>query len=336
MHFDIRLKPADSGISGMKVDHRIRQTVRHPEPSLGYRPVFGDVPEIPLSPGFSVSKMDYMLPRPAAYSFKSTSSPILFAYTLSGWRSFRFKNDSREVVTKAGTWYVGYIPESDGMGIIKGMPELRSVKLRFDPLALYELLEGRVRELPQKFALLLSRLEGDTMTIGGPMSAAMVTAAEQVLQCPCTNTVQQLRFESIVLDLLALHLKELSDSRTGRTGDRCSSKEIALAGQAREMVMATLENPPGLSRLTAKLGVNAFALKSTFSRVYGVSLHQYIHTRRMETARQWIEQGEMNVNEVAQKTGYANTSRFIAAFFRTYGATPGGYMKRTRQVYPVS
>ena len=42
----------------------------------------------------------------------------------------------------------------------------------------------------------------------------------------------------------------------------------------------------------------------------------------MELAKKLLQEQQLNVNEIASKLGYSNSSHFIAAFKRKYGITP--------------
>lgn len=307
--------------------HRARRVIYHPVESSGYYSLFGIIPEITIRTGFSVLRMNHYHPDPIPYYFNSTDSPIMFAYMLEGERCFRFMNKSHEIITRSGAWYIGFIPDSRGEGVIKGTPRIRSIKIRMDPLVLYELLEGRVEGLPEKMSTFLNSLGGGVMILGGKINAAMKAAAENILGNPCENVLQQFQLESKVLDLLHLHLQEIYESRKDSllTGVVDSGKMHAI--MARDMLMESLDSPPGLNNIADKLGISPFTLKTAFNRVFGTSMHKYIQSKRMEAAKQLLEQGDMNVNEVAAEIGYSNVSRFIDAFNRVYCVKPGEYMR---------
>jgi AraC-like DNA-binding protein len=46
----------------------------------------------------------------------------------------------------------------------------------------------------------------------------------------------------------------------------------------------------------------------------------------MEYARQLLDNGQNNVNEVGLKVGYSTASHFISAFKKKYGTTPKKYL----------
>lgn len=325
LEFDIRLNSINQ--DNEVVDHNIRQKLYDPFPSKGYLPVFGNLPEYSLYNGFSVSCMDKLSKNPLPYRFKSTSSPLLFAYLLSGKRSFSFNNSSKEILTSSGQWYIGYIPEKSGSGIIIGQPRLCSVKFRMDPLALYDLLDGEVENLPPKIQTLLNKLEGEELTLTGAMTPSMKAAAFKLISMQ--KKFSSINLEAEVLDLISLHLEEL-----GFLNQKGGKKSISF--DVRDILINSISKPPTISEMAKSFKISPFKLKSTFVKTFGIGISEFINIQRMESARIYLESGNYNVNETAQKIGYLNTSRFISSFRFFHGVNPGDYMRKAKKIYSIN
>jgi len=341
LHFDIQLVSPDSnkttvGSNDSLSTHAVRKEVYHPLPSTGYKSMLGNVPEVDFKQGLSVTCIDQMIPEAKPYSFESTISPLLFAYCLEGSRFFKLSGSSRENTMHSGQWYVGYIPECRGKGILAGSPRFRGVALRFDPLVLFDLLEGRVEGLPAKLGNLLTQLEGGVITLTGAMSAALTNAVAQLSLCKRETTFNRLVFESKIIDVLMLHLQEIGGCATASTTSNLSKRERIAAEQARAMLQRNLLDPPSLDALAAELKVAPYVMKSIFQKAFGISVPSFVLLRRMEAAKQLLDSGDYQVAEVAQEVGYRNTSWFIDVFNRHYGLKPGEYLKQTKQLYCIS
>lgn len=63
--------------------------------------------------------------------------------------------------------------------------------------------------------------------------------------------------------------------------------------------------------------------KRAFKNLFGDTPHNYHVKKRLERARQLIEAGGRNVNEVCQLVGFEDASSFIRLFKSNYGCTPG-------------
>ncbi len=96
-----------------------------------------------------------------------------------------------------------------------------------------------------------------------------------------------------------------------------------------------------INRLTAiveanlsdeQFGVNEFAAKTGFSRSQlhrklksccNKSVSQFIREVRLEKAKEFLEQGNLTVSEIAYKVGFGSPSYFIKSFHDLYGYSPG-------------
>lgn len=86
------------------------------------------------------------------------------------------------------------------------------------------------------------------------------------------------------------------------------------------------------SRLTlAALAEKCFYNPSYFSRVFkekfGVSLTEYITRKRLTHAVELLENSELSVDEIGERTGFADKNSLYHAFARYLGTTPGEYRR---------
>ena len=109
------------------------------------------------------------------------------------------------------------------------------------------------------------------------------------------------------------------------------SDDIERIHQARKILLQQLDNPPSLLSLARQVGLNDCALKRGFRQVFGETTFGYLHNHRMETARQLLIEGEVNITEAARHVGFANRSYFAAAFRKKYGVAPSEYLRQTRK-----
>lgn len=91
-----------------------------------------------------------------------------------------------------------------------------------------------------------------------------------------------------------------------------------------------------LQHLTRKISVTqlaglAFLGESQFHFLFkeqtGVTPHQYVLKKRLEMAKQLIEESQLSLAQVAQSSGFASQSSFTQAFSRLYGMPPARYRK---------
>ena len=97
--------------------------------------------------------------------------------------------------------------------------------------------------------------------------------------------------------------------------------------QAKDIIISRLTEPPTLKALAIEIDLSLKKLKEGFKQIYGTTVYGFLFDYKMELARQLLEQGDHNVNEVGLKVGYSTASHFIAAFKKQFGTTPKKYIQ---------
>jgi AraC-like DNA-binding protein len=83
-----------------------------------------------------------------------------------------------------------------------------------------------------------------------------------------------------------------------------------------------------LAQLAAAAHVSPRQLGELFRRQMGMTPHQYLIEKRMQAAWRLLEAGELNVQQVAERTGYSSLSAFSDRFHKHFGHSP----RRIRQI----
>ncbi|MEP7321898.1 MAG: AraC family transcriptional regulator [Saprospiraceae bacterium] len=97
--------------------------------------------------------------------------------------------------------------------------------------------------------------------------------------------------------------------------------------QAKEVLIQQLKLPPTIAELARMVTIPEYQLKSGFKELYGHTIYGYLLIKKMEQGRKLLDQGSIQVNEVAYDLGYSNPSHFITAFKKQYGLTPKKYLQ---------
>ena len=87
-----------------------------------------------------------------------------------------------------------------------------------------------------------------------------------------------------------------------------------------------MAEPPGLEELSEQVNLSLKKLKMGFKQIYGDTVYGFLFDYKMDYARQLLDSGSYNVNEVGLKIGYSTGSHFIAAFKKKFGTTPKKYL----------
>lgn len=108
-----------------------------------------------------------------------------------------------------------------------------------------------------------------------------------------------------------------------------------LAGQAAQLLDSPEgwgDLPPSVQRLAQRLGVSDRHLRRIFEVRFGISPLQYLQTRRLLSAKQWLTDTNLPVNQIATLSGYSSVRRFNAAFSEHYKLNPSALRRDSSPV----
>jgi AraC family transcriptional regulator len=91
---------------------------------------------------------------------------------------------------------------------------------------------------------------------------------------------------------------------------------------------ANAAEPVGLEHAARYVGLSPFHFLRLFSKVTGVTPHQYLVRTRLRRAARLLSQEDMPVTEVALECGFADLSNFVRTFSRVAGMSPGKFRKK--------
>ncbi len=163
----------------------------------------------------------------------------------------------------------------------------------------------------------------------GPLPRLMHMAMDHLMTCPYTGPARQLFMESKVIELIAHKIAQIcpTDKTTPCLSD-LHSHDMERIQHARGILCSDLENPPRLRDLARSVGINHGKLNMGFRKMYGTTVFGYLRRMRLLEAKRLIDQGDMNVTEVALSVGYNSLPSFSKAFSEYFGRPPIQCLKK--------
>jgi len=102
----------------------------------------------------------------------------------------------------------------------------------------------------------------------------------------------------------------------------------ALIGKCQVWAAQHYDEDSPVASMVKLSGLSERSFARRFSQATGMSPLEYIHTLRLEEAKQMLEGGEQAVEAIANEVGYEDASFFGRLFKRKVGLTPTQYRKR--------
>ncbi|WP_286682892.1 AraC family transcriptional regulator [Sulfurospirillum sp. MES] len=147
-------------------------------------------------------------------------------------------------------------------------------------------------------------------------------------QTPFQGSLQELYLESKLLELV---YQTFHNSSFHVCTEFCQDDCKAMH-KAKNILLGDLANPPSLKALARQCALNEFKLKQGFKKLFGTTVYGFVHTKRLEKAKELLEKQEISVQEAALHVGYQSLSHFSKAFKERYGKFPLE-LKKERKYY---
>ncbi len=108
-----------------------------------------------------------------------------------------------------------------------------------------------------------------------------------------------------------------------------SQDELYILKNVGKVIRQTPMCPPSIEELCKMSAMSQTKLRELFKKVYGIPLGRYIQQCKLEHSLVLLSGNSLSIAEIAEKLGYANTSKFSAAFKKQYKKTPSEYRANT-------
>ncbi|WP_230970458.1 GlxA family transcriptional regulator [Nitrogeniibacter aestuarii] len=110
-------------------------------------------------------------------------------------------------------------------------------------------------------------------------------------------------------------------ARASQSGDR-------LIADAQVWIADNYRQPAPVKAMIERAGIPERSFKRRFAQATGMSPLEYIHTLRLEDAKQLLEASGDSVEAIAVEVGYEDASFFSRLFRRKVGITPAQYRRK--------
>jgi len=254
-------------------------------------------------------------------AFQVEHAPMELELSFSRGRgSHCLMDGKRELSFGGGNFHVGRFKRDTRFALQtqEGATE-QSIHLNLTPDVLKDLLGTSV--LPEKIAKLLATTDPVAL-FGGGMDGRMYSITDEILSTAServdSGVGRRLFLEGKAMELVAVLCDRLSEEEEPV---RTRSEEDKLH-QARDILHQNWEHPPKTQELARQLGMGEGRLKSGFKALFGAPVMSYARSLRLEHARSLLSSRHHNVTQVAHLVGYANPSKFAAAYRRQFGIAP--------------
>ncbi|HXE30110.1 MAG TPA: AraC family transcriptional regulator [Stellaceae bacterium] len=94
-----------------------------------------------------------------------------------------------------------------------------------------------------------------------------------------------------------------------------------------DYIESRLDEPMTLAEIAEQANLSPFHFSRSFKRTLGISLANFVATRRIERASELLLQSRRPLAEIALAVGFENQASFTRRFQRETGLSPGRFRK---------
>lgn len=287
-----------------------------------------------LMPGMRLHIADFKPSETIRQNFETTNPVLRFYFYASVSGSWELQSPYRRGAQNRISYTdrlssVFFYPELEGKICFPADCRQSHLSIYITPDLLNNYLGDYFAHLPETLRDISEGCMDKGFYHSGPLPRIMDTTFKELMRCPYTGPARRLYMESKVLELIAHKIAQicLPDATPPHLSD-LNSHDMERIRLARDILCGDMENPPKLHDLARSVGVNQGKLNIGFRKVYGTTVFGYLRRMRLMEAKRLIDQGDMNVTEVALSVGYNSLPSFSKAFSDFFGIPPMQCLKK--------
>lgn len=97
--------------------------------------------------------------------------------------------------------------------------------------------------------------------------------------------------------------------------------------EAQKILMADPARRLTITALALEVGINSFKLRVGFKQLFKITIHQYRLGLRLKLAKQFLDETDLTVAEIAYKTGFDSRDGLAKSFRKKFHLSPREWRK---------
>lgn len=295
------------------------ETVRECPEDLGK----GFIREIELRPGFKLVIEDFRFQQKLLFNDEVEPSPLDFSFCVLGRCKGTLRGAKNDLIMSPGESSLFFAPEVKGTMEYLAGERMLFVIIWIEPPAFQSFIGGEFDQIPSDLRGIVDGSNENLFKRIGSMTASVKMTVHQILTCPYQGLIKRMYLEGKAIELISHQLAWLVyDEKPQKKNLILRPDDIERIHEARDILISNMENPPSLLELARQVGLNDTKLKRGFRQVFKTTVFGCLYSQRMERARQLLQDGKVNVTDVAYEVGYSSPGNFTRAFTRHFGCNP--------------
>ena len=149
--------------------------------------------------------------------------------------------------------------------------------------------------------------------------------------------IRILLIEGLVYQILSMHiLNHKREENNNHPNSSLLKRELKQIRKIAKKIQKDVSLPYNLEQLSEEYGLSQAKLQEGFKLLYTRTVTEYIRHVRLEAARDYLRNSDMNVSEVVYTIGFSSRSYFSKIFKNKYKISPSEFKAKIENETPVA
>ncbi|WP_151950194.1 helix-turn-helix domain-containing protein [Aliarcobacter butzleri] len=274
--------------------------------------------KIYIQDGFLFSKTNYNIEKPIFLEAKQEERKFVITISLKGNTTYINSGDKKIIPFKEGFTTISLFENTQGFREFKDK-QINQIRLILSESFLRRNFQ---KSLVEKYFFNKQNLQLIDFRLTSIQSQFLLN---DILNCSLVGELANIYKQGKIFELLSLEISKLQKNEDDIFLDDYDRSAIL---KAKEILLNNLQNPPSIVGLAKMVHLSEVKLKRGFKQIYKTSPYQLLVSHKMNLAKNMLESGEYNINEIALQVGYKFANNFTNAFYKEFKIRPKDILKK--------
>ena len=274
--------------------------------------------KIYIQDGFLFSKTNYNIEKPIFLEAKQEERKFVITISLKGNTTYINSQDKKFIPFKEGFTTISMFENTQGFREFKDK-QINQIRLILSESFLRRNFQ---KSLVEKYFFNKQNLQLIDFRLTSIQSQFLLN---DILNCSLVGELANIYKQGKIFELLSLEISKLQKNEDDIFLDDYDRSAIL---KAKEILLNNLQNPPSIVGLAKMVHLSEVKLKRGFKQIYKTSPYQLLVSHKMNLAKNMLESGKYNINEIALQVGYKFANNFTNAFYKEFKIRPKDVLKK--------
>jgi AraC-like DNA-binding protein len=258
-------------------------------------------------------------------------NPIRFIYNLQGYFLHRFGVQNHEHKTEQFQSVI-FTNKSEGINYMH-FPKNQKLQINIIQIVRKEFMKKRttnVASLNKKlYEVFVDTDHENRYAHFGELNLKMADDVKTIRHVKSKGMLRILKIEAKVYEILSLHIQQHERQTVGKKlPNSLTKQELKTIKKICDIIQKEPSKQYSLDQLSIDFGLSQAKLQDGFKFLYKRTVTEFIRHVRLEKARFFIKNSDLNISQIVYSIGFTSRSYFSKIFKEKYSISPSEFKKQ--------